>query len=294
MNDLPLLYVIRRRWTLVAATTFLAAAAAAIWSARQPELYEAAATVAIHTSDTSPSAPVVSVAHARALFESPVLAATVIAKRQLGREPESLTPAVFSERLTVTQAPDTNLLRVRLRLSSAAAAADTLAEFIDAARAMNRTSIDTATHAATAAIARQLEDAQAGVERSAAALLEYRREALIDVARRQAEAARGDAAPAAFAELYDREARLRQLEFEHSVAERVYREIVLRREEIKGLTLDKAFTITVAEPVAATDAPVSRRVLLSAAIGGAAGLMLALFVLALSTYFPGLGPAGAR
>jgi hypothetical protein len=153
-------------------------------------LYEATTTVTINPTDPAPAARVVAMANARALLESPGLAASTLAN--LGRDAlqESLSPSAFlRDRLTVTTVPDTLTLRVRLRLSTAAAASRALAGFTSGAIDQNQRSTAERVQEGTVVVQVQLDEARQSLERASRDLLVYQKSAQLERIRRDVEVA---------------------------------------------------------------------------------------------------------
>ena len=180
-----------RRWLLfIVGASVLAGAVAALWSARRPVLYEATTTIAVNPVDPTPNGLVVAVANARALLESPGLATSTVEKFGLGRPPDSLLPASFlRDRLTVTALPDTPMLRVRVRLSTASLAGQVLSDFVTTARNQNERSIGERVRTSTAPLTLQLDDARQARDHAADNLLAFRKSAQLERIRKEAEVA---------------------------------------------------------------------------------------------------------
>jgi hypothetical protein len=197
-DDVSLLRLLRRRFPFIIGAPVLAGVVASLWSARQPVLYEAATNVTINPTDLSPSALVVAVANARALLESPALAASTLEKFNLGAPPESLSPSSFlRDRLTVTQVPDTSMLRLRLRLSTASSARQALAGFVTGAIEQNQRSVGELVRGSTATMGVELDEARQALERAARDLLAYQKSAHLERIRKDAEVALDERARAA-------------------------------------------------------------------------------------------------
>jgi uncharacterized protein involved in exopolysaccharide biosynthesis len=186
----PLLHVLRQWWPVLAGCTLAGVAAALVWSARLPRLYEATTTIVVTPGDPSPAAQAAAVTNARTLLENRTIADKVIRQNDLGAPPESLAPEnLVRERLTVSQIRDTNYMRVSLRLQSRELAAKALRQLVEAGVSLNSDLVLQETKSVTGTLLQQqVEDARAALAVTTERLLELRRSARIEQLRADAEA----------------------------------------------------------------------------------------------------------
>jgi uncharacterized protein involved in exopolysaccharide biosynthesis len=285
--------LIRKRWLVIVVSAVLFAIGSASWSALHPTLYEASTTIAVATPDDSLVARTLALANVRALFENHVVAAAVVQTLQLDQPPDRLgAPDLIRERLVVTQLRDSSNLRIRLRLSSPSKATAALGALTERVISQTQEGINKAVEEATGKLAQHVDEARQAMDRASAALLSLQQETQIDRLRKDVELALdqrrrpADEVKIMLSKLYESELELRKLEFEYDLTSDTYGDLVRRYHETRRNTVYRAVGVKVLDPAATSERPVSPRVALSAAIGGAAGLLLAVLVLAALSQFP--------
>ena len=190
-RDVSLLWLaslVSRHATRIALIAALGALAGAAVASLQPVVYEGRTKLIVVAPKLGVTRPT-SVASFRELLENRTVAAQVIRDLRLDQAPHGLTPQSFFERAAeVTELRNTSVLTVTVRLADAALASRVANELAKGAIALSQR-VDRHESATLAdRLALQLKDASQRLARAESTLLNYRREAQVELLRTDADA----------------------------------------------------------------------------------------------------------
>jgi len=179
----------RRHATRLALIAVVGALAGWGLASLQPIVYEGRTKLIVVAPKLGGTRPPTSVASFRELLENRTVAAQVIRDLRLDQAPHRLTPQSFFERAAeVTELRNTTVLTVTVRLTDASLAARVANELAKGAIALSQ-KVDQHESATLAdRLALQLKNAGERVARAESTLLNYRREAQVELLRTDADA----------------------------------------------------------------------------------------------------------
>ena len=179
----------RRHAARIALIAFLGALAGAGYASLQPIVYEGRTKLIVVAPKLGGNRLPTSVASFRELLENRTVAAQVIRDLRLDQAPHRLTPQSFFERAAeVTELRNTTVLTVTVRLTDAALAARVANALAKGAIALSQRVDQHETATLADRLALQLKDASERLARAESTLLNYRREAQVELLRTDADA----------------------------------------------------------------------------------------------------------
>lgn len=178
------------RWRLVAGLALVGGVLGAAAALSQPKTYEAVSTLMVAQPKFMTDAKPVSVASFRALFETNSLANSAIERFDMKKPPYSLTPTKLQrDVLIIEEVRNTNLIRLHVRLSDPKMAVS-LANFLASEGVEFNQRMDVQEGADfRRQLKTQLDDAAARLRETETKVLDFRRTAQVEVAKRDADAA---------------------------------------------------------------------------------------------------------
>jgi capsular polysaccharide biosynthesis protein len=290
----------RQRWAIVTVMLcFLIAAA--VWNAQSTRVFEA--TVTLVPSPPRPSEPPGPRTPVRALVQNQTIANELIRPLHLDQPPHSLTPQSFArDHVIVDETTVPGVVRVSVRLTDAAAAAEAANRLVDMALALDARTNRTDDDAERERVTRQIEVARQMIKDADDRVMDFlaankqeltkgsayratTARPIASPATSQEIAAFGDAQLAAVPSVYGKEAALRSLEVERDTAVRAYGDLVSKSIAARVQAVNVGSYLHVIDRAAAPDRPASPRALWNLTIAFVSGViasLLAAFVLELA------------
>jgi uncharacterized protein involved in exopolysaccharide biosynthesis len=260
-----------RRWRLLLAAIVVGTGITAALVLLSPPLYEAAATLVVPGSAASPSS------NANAV-RNVLTGSAVLSNVNTALESEQFRASLDTGSILVDPVGGTTLVRLRVRATDAAAASRAVPLLAERGAAAAREMREKALKTARPALDTDVEDAAKRLEGSEQRLLEFRRQARIEVLEskvaRQLEARRTAATidRDLLNELYQRQFELRRLEREVRIAEQVYAAQLVRGRQAD--TVQAVPLIELADATIGPAAPVGRDVPRKVALAFVLSLLL--------------------